>query len=165
MTLLPTPSQTVGPFFSIGLCVRPSNELVPGGALRIEGRVLDGADEPVPDALVEIWQAGPEGTYAQSFGWGRCGTDGEGRYSFVTEKPGPVDGQAPHLVMLVFARGLLRPVLTRVYFPDEAEANLADAVLAAAGDEAATLIAESTDAALRFNVRLQGERQTAFFAL
>jgi protocatechuate 3,4-dioxygenase, alpha subunit len=162
LTLACTPSQTVGPFFSFGLCVRPSNELVPGGAVRIEGRVLDGADEPVPDAMVEIWQADGSGAYRPGFGWGRCGTDGEGRYSFVTVKPGAVEGQAPHLVVLVFARGLLRPVLTRMYFPDETEANAADPVFAAAGE---TLLAEAADGGYRFDVRLQGDRQTAFFAL
>jgi protocatechuate 3,4-dioxygenase alpha subunit len=161
----PTPSQTVGPFFSFGLCARPSNEVVSGGPVRIEGRVLDGAGEGVPDAMVEIWQATPEGRYEGGFGWGRYGTDADGRYRFTTVKPGAVDGQAPHLLVLVFARGLLRPVLTRMYFPDEEAANAADAVLADVGEDAATLVAGSDDEALRFDIRLQGERQTAFFEL
>jgi protocatechuate 3,4-dioxygenase alpha subunit len=166
LTSPPTPSQTVGPFFSIGLCNRPSNELVGDGPLAIEGAVLDGAGDPVPDAMVEIWQADAAGSYSGTFGWGRSGTDREGRYSFRTVKPGAVDGQAPHLVVLVFARGLLKPVLTRMYFPDEAEANAADAVLAGlAPEDAATMVAEADGDRLRFDVRLQGERQTAFFEL
>jgi protocatechuate 3,4-dioxygenase alpha subunit len=166
LTASPTPSQTVGPFFSIGLFSRPSNDLVKGGLVAIEGAVLDGAGEPVPDAMVEIWQADAAGSYSDAFGWGRSGTDDEGRYSFRTVKPGAVDGQAPHLVVLVFARGLLKPVLTRMYFPDEAEANASDPVLAGLPPEdAATLVAEAEGDRLRFDVRLQGERQTAFFEL
>jgi len=152
-----TPSQTVGPFYEFGLCVRVQNEIVARDApdaLRIEGQVLDGADEPVPDAMVEIW---PE--------WGRCGTDVEGRYSFVTQKPPATGAQAPHLAMLVFARGLLKPVLTRMYFPDE-PANAHDPVLLGISDgERATLVARAEAGVLRFDVHLQGERQTAFFAL
>ena len=165
MTQAPTPSQTVGPFFSFGLCDRPSAELVADG-IRIVGRVFDGAGEPVPDAMVEVWQADADGRYRGDFGWGRCGTDGEGRFAFTTVKPGRVDGQAPHLVVLVFARGLLKPVLTRMYFPDETEANARDAVLAAVPEaQRATLVARARDDALEFDVRLQGDRQTAFFAL
>ena len=165
----PTPSQTVGPFFSLGLCERPASDLVPAdhaGAVTVAGRVLDGAGEPVPDAMVEIWQADEHGAYVEGFGWGRCGTDADGRWSFRTVKPGPVDGRAPHLAVLVFARGLLKPVLTRMYFPDEAMANAADPVLAAIPDGMAreTLVAEADGTALRFDVRLQGERQTTFFA-
>jgi protocatechuate 3,4-dioxygenase alpha subunit len=158
VTVERTPSQTVGPFFSIGLCARPENEVVaPGtpGALRIEGRVLDGAGEPVPDSMVEIWPA-----------WGRCGTGADGGYSFVTRKPAARAGQAPHLTLLVFARGLLKPVLTRIYFPDE-PANEQDPVLLGIPDagERSTLVAVAENGALRFDVRLQGERQTAFFSL
>jgi protocatechuate 3,4-dioxygenase alpha subunit len=165
-----TPSQTVGPFFRLGLCVRPNEELVePGtpGAVRIRGLVLDGAGTPVPDAMVEIWQADADGEYRGEFGWGRSGTDDDGAFRFVTVKPGPVDGQAPHLVVLVFARGLLKPVLTRMYFPEEVEANAVDPVLSGIADEGlrATLVAEADGDGLRFDVRLQGDRQTAFFAL
>jgi protocatechuate 3,4-dioxygenase alpha subunit len=166
-----TPSQTVGPFFRLGLCVKPNEEVVwPGtlGAVQIRGLVLDGEGEPVPDALVETWQAGPDGEYRDGFGWGRSGTDDDGVFRFVTVKPGRVDRQAPHLVVLVFARGLLKPVLTRMYFPDEAGANEADPVLRAIGDGAlrSTLVAEPDgEGGLRFDVRLQGDRQTAFFAL
>jgi protocatechuate 3,4-dioxygenase alpha subunit len=165
MTLAPTPSQTVGPFFSLGLCVRQANVLVPS-SMQIAGRVLDGAGEPVADALVEIWQADEHGEYRGDFGWARCGTDGEGRFSFTTLKPGSVEGQAPHLSMLVFARGLLKPVWTRVYFPDEHDANAQDPVLSAMPEsERATLVAEPDGEVLRFDVRLQGDDQTAFFAL
>ena len=169
-----TPSQTVGPFFSFGLSVRPAAELVPPdspGAVRIAGVVFDGAGEPVHDALVEIWQADAEGAYRTDFGWGRCGTDAEGRFSFVTRKPGSVPGpdgdpQAPHLTVLVFARGLLKPVLTRMYFPDEAEANDVDPVLSSVPEPGrATLVARAGNDGLEFDVHLQGENETAFFSV
>jgi protocatechuate 3,4-dioxygenase, alpha subunit len=99
MTLGPTPSQTVGPYFAIGLCREPQNEVVRGGSVRVTGRVLNGNGEPVDDALVEWWQ--PEG-------WGRCGSDGDGRFEFVTERP--AQGFAE---VMVFARGLLRHLVTR----------------------------------------------------
>jgi protocatechuate 3,4-dioxygenase alpha subunit len=163
VTLGLTPSQTVGPFFSFGLCERPCNVLVPDG-IRIEGRVLDGAGEPVPDAMLETWQADERGAYRPDFGWARCGTDSDGRFSFTTAKPGRVDGQAPHLEVLVFARGLLKPLLTRLYFPDED--NEADPVLASLDpDRRATVVAVPDGGGLRFDVHLQGERETVFFAL
>ncbi len=169
MTLPLTPSQTVGPYFAIGLARRPEHELVPSGsdgAVALSGTVLDGDGAPVPDAMVEIWQADPSGAYVAGFGWGRSGTDEDGRYSFVTVKPGPVEGQAPHLVMLVFMRGLLKPVLTRVYFPDEAEANAADPVLAGVPEQQrARLVAAADGDALRFDLRMQGGEQTPFFTL
>jgi protocatechuate 3,4-dioxygenase, alpha subunit len=158
-----TPSQTVGPYFSLGLLDRPANELVAGG-LRITGRVLDGAGHPVPDAMVEVWQAAEEGRYRTDFGWGRSGCDEDGRYSFVTRKPGRVAGQAPHLTMMVFARGLLKPVLTRMYFPDEEDANRRDPVLSAV-DDASTLVARASGEGLEFDIRLQGEGETVFFAI
>jgi protocatechuate 3,4-dioxygenase alpha subunit len=170
-----TPSQTVGPFFEFGLSSRPLQaELVSAGsagAITIEGRVLDSAGAPVPDGLVEIWQADAAGRYDGSWGWGRCATDADGHFAFTTVKPGAVrepDGhsQAPHATLLCFARGLLKPVLTRVYFPDEAEANAADPVLRAIADdgERATLIAAASgDAGYRFDVKLQGGGQTVFF--
>jgi protocatechuate 3,4-dioxygenase alpha subunit len=158
-----TPSQTVGPFFSLGLCARDENELAePGtpGAVLIEGVVYDGEGEPVPDALLEIWLGGEDAA-----GWGRCGTDLQGRYRFVTPRPLPYGGQAPHLSVLVFARGLLKPVLTRIYFPDD-EANASDPLLASLSEtECARLVAEPSEGGLRFDVHLQGERQTTFFAL
>jgi protocatechuate 3,4-dioxygenase alpha subunit len=167
-----TPSQTVGPYFSIGLFGRAASELVPPGspgAIRISGRVLEGVGEPVPDAMVEIWQADADGSYRPDFGWGRSGCDAEGRYSFVTLKPGRVPdeaggAQAPHLTVMVFARGLLKPVLTRMYFPDEEEANAEDHVLSAVG-EASRLVARPGEEGLEFDIRLQGEGETVFFAV
>jgi protocatechuate 3,4-dioxygenase alpha subunit len=166
-----TPSQTVGPFFEFGLATKA--ELVAPdapGAIAIAGQVLDGAGEPVPDGLVEIWQADAAGSYEPSAGWGRCQTAPHGGFRFTTVKPGAVhepDGavQAPHVSVLCFARGLLKPVLTRIYFPDEDAANAADPVLRAlAGDERATLIASAEGASgYRFDIRLQGDGQTVFF--
>jgi protocatechuate 3,4-dioxygenase alpha subunit len=146
-----TPSQTVGPFFAIGLTAEAQNEVVPGGGLRIVGRVLDGADEPVPDAVVELWQQGGGGTR-----WGRCATDAQGTFEFLTERP--PDGVAD---VLVFARGLLRHLVTRCYVP-----GAGDEVLEAlAPDERETLVAREEDGALRFDIRLQGKRETVFFAV
>jgi protocatechuate 3,4-dioxygenase, alpha subunit len=169
-----TPSQTVGPFFSFGLCVRRANLVVPAeteGAVRVMGRVLDGAGDGVPDAMVEIWQANTAGEYREDFGWGRSGTDAEGRFDFVIVKPGSTGHgaarQAPHLTVLVFARGLLKPLLTRMYFPDEVAANAADPVLGGIADpaERATLLAKTDGEVLRFDIHLQGAEQTTFFAL
>jgi protocatechuate 3,4-dioxygenase, alpha subunit len=158
-----TPSQTVGPFFSIGLLGHSANEVAPAGVM-ISGCVLDGAGEPVPDAMVEIWQADEDGRYRPDFGWGRSACDERGRFSFVTRKPGRVDGQAPHLMVLTFARGLLKPVLTRMYFPGED--NEHDPVLASVEPERRpTLVAIPDGDALRFDVHLQGERETVFFAV
>ena len=160
-----TPSQTVGPFFYFGLCERPAADLVSAG-MRISGRVLDGAGDPVPDAMVEIWQADERGEYRGDWGWARCGTDDEGRFSFTTVKPGPVDGQAPHVELRVFARGLLKHLLTRIYFPDEADANESDPVLSSVdADDRPTLIATPDEDGYRFDVRLQGDDQTVFFAV
>ena len=163
-----TPSQTVGPYFTLGLFASQADELVEptsAGAVHVTGRVLDGAGDPVPDAMVELWQADEGGRYRGDFGWGRSGCDAEGRFSFITVKPGRVGGtDAPHLVLMVFARGLLRAVLTRMYFPDEEEANAADPVLTAV-DDASTLVARAGDDGLEFDIRLQGDRETVFFAV
>jgi protocatechuate 3,4-dioxygenase, alpha subunit len=186
LTLAPTPSQTVGPFFGFALPFADSpNLLAPDapGALRFSGRVLDGSGEPVGDAMIEIWQANANGRYhhpadarervalTEGFdGFGRCCTDAEGRYSFVSVKPGRVPGpggalQAPHISLGLFARGLLKRLATRIYFPDEEEANADDPVLALLPDDAAraTLVAVADEGGLRFDIRLQGDRQTAFF--
>jgi len=161
-----TPSQTVGPFFGVGLPFEKGEQLAPPGAagvMRIEGQVLDGKGEPVPDALLEIWQP--------ATGFGRARTDSEGAFSFTTVKPGPVpapDGgmQAPHFNVTVFARGLLRHLVTRMYFPDETEANGADPVLNLVEPaRRETLIAKDCGGVLHFDVRLQGERETVFFAI
>ena len=154
-----TPGQTVGPFFSIGLSWLDGGEAVPGGDVVIAGRVLDGAGEPVPDAVVETWQREPDG-------FGRAGTDDEGRWRIRTVKPRG-DGGAPHLAVLVCARGLLHRIATRIYFGDEEAANAADPVLAALPDDAAraSLIAAPAAGGYRFDIHLQGDHETAFFAL
>ena len=184
----PTPSQTVGPFFHNALLDEDRSELVSPDhpeSIRIEGAVYDGAGEPVSDALVEIWQANGAGRYNdpkddrqdlpldEGFsGFGRSGTDASGRFSFVTVKPGPVplpDGemQAPHIMVSVFARGLLKRVVTRIYFPVEEGANADDPVLSSVEDPGLrrTLVAHDEGDALRFDIYLQGENQTAFFEL
>jgi protocatechuate 3,4-dioxygenase, alpha subunit len=187
-TLLPAPSQTTGPYLSIGLLGDLiGSSLVPEDdprAVRIRGRLLDGSGDPVPDGMVEIWQANAAGRYAHPedargdipleegfVGFGRSGTTDEGWFEFLTVKPGQVpapDGglQAPHLVVIVFARGLLKQLVTRLYFPDEAEANAADPVLSELDDgERATLIAQPEDGGLLFDIHLQGDAQTTFFAV
>jgi protocatechuate 3,4-dioxygenase alpha subunit len=175
-----TPSQTVGPFFEYALPYEGGERLVPPGdpdAIRIVGAVIDGDGQPVDDALVEIWQANRHGRYRhpedtreelpleEGFaGFGRCATDAEGRFEFVTVKPGPVGGQAPHIGVCVLARGLLRHLYTRIYFSDEPEANAADLLLASIEDPTvrSTLIARALNGVLAFDIHLQGERQTAF---
>jgi len=159
-----TPSQTVGPFLAIGLPWPDGPFVVPDGtpgAITITGTVLDGAGQPLADALVETWQADPDGRFAHPDdprgsvtgqagfrGFGRCATSEAGEYRIITLRPGPLpcpDGraEAPHLDVSVFARGLLDRVVTRIYFPDEVQANAADPVLAAIDDprRRATLIA------------------------
>lgn len=186
-----TPTQTVGPFHHIELPVPGGGQLVPPGspgAVRITGHLIDGAGAPVGDALIEVWQAGPSGRYQHPAdtrdlplpdtftGFGRVATAADGSFELWTVKPGPVHGpadapgsvQAPHLVCSVLARGLLDRLVTRLYFPDEAEANAADPILALVPDPAAraTLVAEAQpDGSLRFDIHLQGERETVFFAI
>ncbi len=163
MTVVPTPSQTVGPFFRFAFDWMASGHLVePGspGALRVWGRVLDGDGEPVPDAVVEVFQAGPVPRF------GRSCTDPSGVYRFVTAKPGRVDGrQAPHLEVSVFARGLLQRLWTRCYFPDEPAANAADPLLLAIADpgRVATLVAVAAPEGLQLDISLQGDHETVFF--
>jgi protocatechuate 3,4-dioxygenase, alpha subunit len=157
VTLGRTPSQTVGPFYTIGLSRDPQNRLAEVG-IELSGRLLDGQGELVGDGMVELWDAAGKR-------WGRSGTEDGGRFSFVVPKPDPLPGQAPHLDVFVFARGLLRHQLTRVYFPDEAEANAADPVLSSLDPaDRETLIAQQEGEALRFDIRLQGDRATVFFA-
>ncbi|HEV8225159.1 MAG TPA: protocatechuate 3,4-dioxygenase subunit alpha [Rubrobacteraceae bacterium] len=186
MALPPTPSQTIGPFYHFALPFPGAERLVDPGdpdAVRIAGTVYDGAGEPVTDAMVEIWQANRSGRYAhpeddrddlpleEGFtGFGRCPTDGDGRYEFVTVKPGVVPGpggrpQAPHIDVLIFARGLLRQLVTRIYFPDEEAANASDPLLSSIEDPAAhsTLVARQVDGAFEFDIHLAGDNQTTFF--
>ena len=184
MALPLTPSQTVGPYFSIGLTWEDGAFVVPEGtegAFWLRGRVTDGEGAPIPDAMIETWQADPEGRYAHpddphgaglAFrGFGRAPTDADGTFAIHTVKPGAAPGangvpQAPHIAMSVFARGLLNRVVTRVYFADEPERNAADAVLASVdADRRATLVAEPAGDGYRFDVRLQGEGETVFFAV
>ena len=189
-----TPSATVGPFFLFGLVpsslggtdIITNNLVTPdasGERIRIEGRVLDGDGAIVPDALIEIWQADGAGRYASPLdarflpntafkGFGRSPTDDAGQFSFETIKPGPVPGpngakQAPHIVVNVFSRGVLKQMVTRIYFSDEG-ANAADPILALVpADRRTTLIAvrqaNATETTYRFDVRLQGEGETVFF--
>jgi protocatechuate 3,4-dioxygenase alpha subunit len=153
-----TPSQTVGPFYTIGLSRRPQNELAElndPAAIRLVGHLLDGQGDPIADGMVEAWD--PAGGR-----WGRSGTDAEGRFSFVLTKPEALPGEAPRLDLFVFARGLLRHQLTRVYFPGEA-ANDTDPVLSVLDEgDRATLVAGEDGGALRFDIRMQGG--TVFFA-
>ena len=183
MRLARTPSQTVGPYLAIGLPWPDGPFVVPAGtpdAIWLRGTLFDGAGDVVPDGLVETWQADDEGRFAHPAaggagstrfrGFGRCPTDPEGRYGILTLKPGPVpapDGrlQAPHIDVSVFARGLLKRVVTRIYFADEALANAADPVLLSIADAGVrrTLVAERVDDGYRFDIHLQGDRETAFF--
>lgn len=170
--MLETPSQTVGPFLSIGLTWPDGYLVVPEGspgAIRISGTVFDGAGDPVPDGLVETWQADADGRFDDpAFGFGRVATRPDGSYWIVTVKPGAIgDGQAPHVDVSVFARGLLDRVVTRIYFPDETAANAADPLLSSLPPErAATLVAaDAGPGELRFDIRLSGEGETVFLAL
>jgi protocatechuate 3,4-dioxygenase, alpha subunit len=173
-----TPSQTVGPFFALGLdplyIDKIAAEGLAGERITIEGRIMDGDGQPVPDAVIEIWQCDAEGRYAHPqsgfFGFLRVPTNDDGEFRFTTVKPGPVPGpdgklQAPHLAVSVFMRGLLKRLVTRMYFPDEA-ANTEDFVLNLVEPaRRETLIArKSSDGkCLQWNVILQGKDETVFF--
>jgi protocatechuate 3,4-dioxygenase, alpha subunit len=183
-----TPSQTIGPFLAIQVPYDGEERLVPENdpdAIHLRGTIYDGEGEVVDDALIEIWQANRAGRYAhpedhreelpveEGFtGFGRCATDVEGRFEFITVKPGRVPGpngrlQAPHVDVSVFARGLLKRLVTRIYFPDEAEANAEDPVLSAVEDPEGrnTLVAIPEEGGLRFDIHLQGDGETAFFVV
>ena len=183
-----TPSQTVGPFFHFSLSWPDAETLAGpetrGERIEILGRVLDGDGAPVPDALLEIWQANAEGRYAHpedaqlkpldpAFrGFGRCASDADGRFRFATVRPGRVPGrgnalQAPHINVGFFARGLLRRLVTRIYFEDAPE-NAEDPVLALIPDPVRrlTLLAKrvaGNGAVYRFDIVLQGASETVFF--
>jgi protocatechuate 3,4-dioxygenase alpha subunit len=186
--LIPTPSQTVGPFFHLGLARAEWADLSAdnpaGERIAVEGRVIDGDGAPVPDAMIELWQANAAGRYNHPDdrqddkpidphfrGFGRVATDAEGRFRVVTVKPGPVPGrgnalQAPHINIALFARGLLKHLYTRIYFADEA-ANAGDPLLASIEDDSArrSLLARREgdgSAVYRFDIVLQGDNETAF---
>lgn len=188
MTGLPlTPSQTVGPFLHIVLDWDDGSDAVAEGtpgAVWLRGRVYDGAGAPLPDAVVETWQADADGRFDHADdprgavaappgfrGFGRSATGVGGEWAIRTVKPGVVptaDGQrqAPHVDVSVFARGLLDRVVTRLYFADEADANHADPVLSTVPEHhRGTLIAQRTDDGYHFDVRLQGDGETVFFDL
>lgn len=189
-----TPSQTVGPFFAYGLTPEQygfeqmsslaSGDMAgadtDGARIRLEGRVFDSEGAVVPDAMIEVWQADAQGRHAHPAdsrgsnagfsGFGRygTGTDPENRFIFDTVKPGPIgDGQAPHLNLIVFMRGMPLHAYTRVYFPDEPEANATDPVLAVVPeDRRSTLIARAkvgTADTYVFDVHLRGDKETVFF--
>lgn len=174
MTLVPTPGQTVGPFFHFALPYAGDRELVAPGrqdAVLLHGTVYDGEGRGLQDALVEIWQADPSGRILQRAGsmrrdgtvftgFGRSSTDRTGRFWFTTLTPGPVNGGLPFFAVTVFARGLLNRLFTRAYLPlDGAEP---DALLRSVGDRAGTLMCERDEDGLHFDIRLQGEGETVF---
>jgi protocatechuate 3,4-dioxygenase alpha subunit len=187
MSLLTTASQTVGPYVRIGFEPSVIENLAPAGVsgerVTLSGRVTDGDGKPVNDGIVEIWQANAQGKYAHPEdaqdkpvdarfrGFGRSLTAADGSYRFATIKPGRVPGpggtlQAPHIVVTIFMRGLLKHLITRVYFPDD-PANAEDPVLKLVpADRRATLIARHSPgdkSALEWNVRVQGQDETVFF--
>ncbi|RJO79224.1 protocatechuate 3,4-dioxygenase subunit alpha [Nocardia panacis] len=164
-----TPSQTAGPFLQIGMHWEQGAFIVPAETAEgvwLRGHIFDGAGVAIPDAAVEIWQADPAGCLGSKdrwLGFGRSET-AEGEFAFYTVVPGSFDGQAPHLGVAVFARGLLRQVWTRIYFPEHRAAQARDPILALVPDERrATLIAERTSQGYRFDIRLQGPLETVFF--
>lgn len=132
-----TPSQTVGPYYSIGLCRRPDHELAPDG-VELTGRLLDGQGDPIRDGVVELFDT-------ETRAWGRSGTDENGRFAFLVPR------EARRLEAFVFARGLLRHQLTRIYLDG------------GAGAEDETLLAAAEDGGFRFDIRMQGDRATLFF--
>ena len=180
-----TPSQTVGPYFAIGVPYDGGNLIVPegtAGAIRITGTIYDGRGEAIPDHLIEFWQPDGEGRFVDIYGHGEQSTmdgfrgfgrygveDGDGVYEMLTVKPGRVPGtdgklQAPHIDVTLFARGMLHRVVTRIYFADEAEANATDQVLARVpAARRNTLIAQPTEDGYRFDIHLQGPGETVFF--
>jgi len=175
-----TPGQTVGPFFAFGTVYDKMNEVVyphSPGSVRLSGTLYDGAGQPIPDALVEIWGADSEGNIPRGrgsrrrddftfTGYGRCATTDEGGFAFWTLNPGQVDSRAPFFAAIVFARGLPDKLHTRIYLPDDQDLLDADPFLSSlTPDERATLIATRTpDGNLHHDLRLQGEKETVFIA-
>lgn len=177
--LTPTPGQTVGPFYGYALPFEHDNELVPPGsarAVQLTGTVYDGAGDPVPDAILEIWQPDEHGAVPSETGslrrngftftgFGRAAVDPEGEFSFSTVDPGPTEaGKAPFISVVLFARGLLNRLFTRIYLPEDTAALATDPLLSSLDDDERTrLIAtRGADGSLHFDIRLQGEEETPF---
>lgn len=180
-SLPPTPGQTVGPFFGYALPYDDGPRLVPAhvaGAVQLHGTVYDGDGAPVPDCIVEIWQAGTDGVPptargslhrdGRSFtGFGRCATRDDGGYSFSTLVPGVgPDGGTPFIAVALFARGLMNRLHTRIYLPHHSSLNAADPFLSGLSpEERSSLTAvQEADGSLRHDVHLQGEQETVFLA-
>ena len=181
LKLAPTPGQTIGPFYGYALPFDKDNELVNQarpGAVRLHGTVTDGAGTPIPDALLEIWQADEDGNVVSKdgslvrdgytfTGFGRTAVDNVGHYTFTTLNPGATEpGKAPFIMLTVFARGLLNRLFTRIYLPEDTAALANDPLLVSL-DEAGrkTLIAtREADGSLRFDISLQGEGETVFLS-
>lgn len=179
--LVPTPGQTVGPFFGYALPYAQDGELLAPGhprSIRLYGTVTDGAGNTLPDAMIEIWQPDEHGTVPRETGslvrdgytftgFGRTSVDDAGRYTFTTVDPGATEpGKAPFIAVAVFARGLMNHLHTRVYLPEDAAALAADPLLSSLEPERRqTLIGvREPDGSLRFDIRLQGEGETVFLA-
>jgi protocatechuate 3,4-dioxygenase alpha subunit len=179
LTVVPTPSQTAGPYVEIGAGWLADGHIVAEGtpgSLTVSGTVLDGAGDPVADAALEFWQADPSGRFTTDpssawSGFTRALSVDEGRYHITTVKPGrvPIDierdlVEAPHLAVSVFARGLLQRLVTYVYFEDETDANAVDPLLSSLEADVRTrLMARSVPGGYRFDIVLQGEEETPFF--
>lgn len=175
-----TPGQTVGPFFHYGTEYEKMHQVAfphSPGAILLSGTVLDGQGQPIPDSLVEIWQADSDGSIPRGrgsirrddhtfTGFGRSFTTDEGHYEFWTRNPGSVDGEAPFIAAIVYARGLPDKLHTRIYLPEHTEALEADPLLSSlTSEERATLIATRTpEGNLHHDFRLQGEKETVFIA-
>ncbi|OMH24435.1 protocatechuate 3,4-dioxygenase subunit alpha [Tersicoccus phoenicis] len=179
--LVPTPGQTIGPFYGYALPYERGDQLAGPHhprAVRLHGTVYDGAGDPIPDALLEIWQADEDGTVPRApgslrrdgwtfTGFGRAAVDNAGDYTFTTVNPGPTEeGAAPFIAVTLFARGLLNRLFTRIYLPENSVALESDPLLASIpADRRPTLIAErEPDGGLRFDIRLQGDGETVFLA-
>ncbi len=173
---LPTPGQTVGPFFGFALPYAGDAHLAPPGradAISLSGRLLDGNGDPVPDAVIELWQTDAAGELVQQSGslrrdgwtftgWGRCPTDADGRYRFTTLAPGRSRSDSGFFALTVFARGLLDVLFTRAYLPERAD-PIGDPLLGRLEpDRRATLIARAGDGGYVFDIHLQGDAETVF---
>jgi protocatechuate 3,4-dioxygenase alpha subunit len=175
--LTATPGQTIGPFFGYALPYAGGSELVPRGhpeAIRLHGQVTDGLGQPVPDALLELWQADPTGAVVQQegslhrdgwtfTGWGRAATDDNGHYTFTTLRPGAEPDRAPFFAITLFGRGVTNRLFTRAYLPASEDVLAADPLLSSlSAAERATLVTVPDAEGFGFDIRLQGEGETVF---